>query len=179
MMPNPPEIIPSIASQIGVTTGEVEEFLELSKELEILYRGIRRPEDIPSIESGGIKPKPLTPEGKCSFWTTGLRTFVNRTRKCEGMATLDTPWFDYGVAAMVLTDRKSVQRYGNIEWRESDEIRIPFTVPREAITIAKYRPGCNSRESRRPEECRMLRTLLNYLRNYTNGIIIPAMSYVE
>ena len=177
MRPKKPEIIPSIASQIGVTTGEVEEFLELSKELEALYHGIKRLDDVLRIESDGIKP--LTPEGKCSFWTTGLRTFVNYPTKCEGMATLDTPWFDCGVAAMVLTDCTSVQRYGNIEWRENDQIRIPFTVPREAITIAKYRPGCNSRESRRLEEGRMLRSLLNHLRNYTNGIIIPAMSYVE
>jgi len=176
------ETIESIATIIGIDEYEVSELLKLSSERRVLYHGVKKQSYLQRVENEGIKP--LTPESRASHWTTGIRTFVNRTgRFGEGsLATYDTPWFLYSGAALVLTDQNTLREYGTaIEWVDHGEIKIPVIVPRPAITIVSINGDSNtlpSREARQLEERAMLEVLLNHLRNYSIGKIIPLPYHV-
>lgn len=68
------EIFSKISRYLGCDVPELlNSLVQASNEKRMLYHGIRNPKDIASILDKGIMP--ITPEGDCSYWATGLALF--------------------------------------------------------------------------------------------------------
>ncbi len=158
--------------------------LDMSAERRTLYHGVKRREALPKIaECGGL---PNSPEGGLvSWWTTGLRLFLNRDGlPTKASSTYDTSFFDYSHndegMSLLVTDYRTLRAHGiEVEWLDDTQITIPCTVPPEAMSVLDLVYGRRGdvrlergRKCYVAEEQNMLEMILCHLEEYSTGKIV-------
>lgn len=104
----------------------------ISNREKILFHGIKYDEHINKIITQGIKP--LTPEGRCSFWANGEAIF---NRKEEGF---DSPFYHYAGSnkmLLAMANYKNVKALGKqpSKFRYNNQVTIKETVTPELLTL--------------------------------------------
>jgi hypothetical protein len=140
----PPHALRHIVDALGssITTSRIQELIHQTAVEKFLFHGIKRGADVSAIFNEGIKP--LTPEGKGGFWTTGWSIFLNNI---DRPTTYDTTFFHYGHSRQHESDRLAmtiavtnvglIQTLSPIVYIPNATHIIRVHIPREMIHILR------------------------------------------
>ncbi len=178
------------ATEIGricnAEPAKVFEILKLSEKIETVYHGIKRGDAISPILNNGIEP--ITPEGgNVSFWTTGLKLFINSYKlPVTWDQEMDTSFFHYMHARqkpntyamqLAVSDSKALEEAGaGTKWANNDQITLGSTVKPQyfsllIVTLRHFDFG-TPRERGALAERMMMDLLLEHLRDYSVGKVL-------
>lgn len=180
--------VKGIAEICGSDPSIVLEILRLSEEHRNIYHGIKHRRLLPNVLESGIEPR--TPSGGyVSFWTSGLRLFINRDDlPITSIHTMDTSFFEYAHTSyqadschmqLAVSDIKTLERKGiNVEWRNDSQMTISQSVGPDSFSLLNLileHPKINDsnyHEVRRYgmlAENAFMEILLDHLKNYSIG----------
>lgn len=166
----------------------VLEILRLSEEYKNIYHGIKQRISLPDVIERGIEPR--TPTGEyVSFWTSGLRLFINRDDlPITPVHTMDTSFFHYGHTSyepeschmqLAISDVKTLERNGiNVGWHNNSQITIPHAISPDYFSLLNLileHPKINDSDYLEARKYGMLaerilmEILLEYLKDYSVG----------
>ena len=104
----------------------VNDVISLSNNSNIFFHGIKNGKHIHKIREEGIRP--LTPEGKSSYWARGERAFRSDRNRFIGM---DTPIFHYAIDS-----QNNLYTLASSHFKENkDLLMVPRIVPADQLHI--------------------------------------------